>query len=538
MPDHTTDEYIIDENPNLNPVAPDGYLIEAKGTLYEPPGAYTIEGDLLIGNVSYDKVINNSQSLDFKTIASASISAKINAPVEETNKLVGKNFIYAVDYGDNKWRYMGLFNIEDAVLEDAYTSSITGHDFLNRLNVYIDDFIDSTQYPITLKDLYYNLLTYCGINYKEQNFINEGLILQDNFKAVKTTATQILQYITELAGGFVHIGPDLIAHLDYYKNNNITIRPENYSKITYNGYNAGQINQIKLAYNDDKTVITTTPADNPNIYYLLDNALIVYSISEEKGLEVINNILDYVKTLPKYRPATLDMFMAPYNVDIQPGDIIRIGTPDNMYFNMYIMEVHIDSSGISYSSYGEKTVPVDGSQFNSQIIYLKDLRQEIDDIKNATVDGEETGNETALLRTIRANKVRSENNAKAIEGLQETVADNAQKVEDYNLGYNTRFGNIEQGLASTKEKVDTIDNFKVSKNGSLASITLDKTVNNIVLTDYLVDMPKVSVSTNMINFIAGSNGFGIDPVAHRMYIKLGDSTYYFTITPEEGENGH
>lgn len=218
------------------------------------------------------------------------------------------------------------------------------------------------------------------------------------------------------------------------------------------------------------------------------------------------------------------------------------------------MEVHIDSSGISYSSYGEKTVPVDGSQFNSQIIYLKDLRQEIDDIKNATVDGEDTGTDTALLRTIRANKVRSENNEKAIEGLnktvadnskaienlQETVADNAQKVEDYNLGYNKRFGKIEQGLAATKEKVDTIDNFKVSKNGSLASITLDKTVNNIVLTDYLVDMPKVSVSTNMINFIAGSNGFGIDPVAHRMYIKIGDNTYYFTITPEieEGENGH
>ena len=485
-------------------------------------------------------MINNSQSLDFKTIASASISANINAPVEETNKLVGKNFIYAVDYGDGKWRYMGLFNIEDAVLEDAYTSSITGHDFLNRLNVYIDEFIDSTQYPITLKDLYYNLLTYCGISYKEQNFINEDLILQDNFKAVKTTATQILQYITELAGGFVHIGPDLIAHLDYYKNNDITIRPENYSKITYNGYEAGRINQIKLAYNDDQTVITTTPADNPNIYYLLDNALIVYSISEEKGLEVINNILDYVKTLPKYRPATLEMFMAPYNVDIQPGDIIRINTPDNMDFNMYIMEVHIDSSGISYSSYGEKNVPVDGSQFNSQIIYLKDLRQEIDDIKNATVEGEETGTETALLRTIRANKVRSENNAKAIENLQETVADNAQIVEDYNLGYNTRFTNIEQGLAATKEKVDTIDNFKVSKNGSLASITLDKTVNNIVLTDYIEDMPRVSVNTNMINFISGANGFGIDPVAHRMYIKLGDNTYYFTITPEveEGVDGN
>lgn len=538
-------EVIINEDPDYIPPAEPGYSIEEKGLLYEPPGAFTLEGDMIIGNVSYDKVINNSQTLDFKTIASASISAQINAPVEETNKLIGSNFVYAVDYGDGKWHYMGLFNIEDAVLDDAYTSTITGHDLLNRLNVYIDDFIDNTSYPITLKELYYSLLSYCNISYKEQNFINEGLILQDNFKAVKTTATQILQYITELAGGYIHIGPDMLARMDYYKNNAITVQPENYAKVSYTGYKAGRINQIKLGYNDKDTVITTTPEDNPNIYYILDNALIVYSISEEEGLRVINNILGYVANLPEYKPATLEMFMAPYNVEIQPGDIIAVRTPDDEVFNMYVMDIHIDSSGITYSSYGEKEVPVDGSQFNSQIIYLKDLRQEIDEIKNTVITDEESTTDTALIRTIRANKVRSQANAEAISNLSDKVDENAQKVEDYNLGYQKRFGDIEKAVGDNADDITTISNtigkYKVSTANKLASITLDKTITDIATKDYVdgavKGMPVVGVNSNMFSIVAGDNAFCIDPIAKRMYVKLGANTYYFTIEEEGAGSG-
>lgn len=158
-PGHYDEMEILDRiyNPNKNYLPPENFydyenlymrkFCDVAITIY---GSMELGPKDLLNNISYTKTINDGDSIDFTTIASASITARLNYPVEEANKLVGQNFTYLLDYGDGEWHNMGLFTIDEAESIDAYTSRITGHDHMYRLNKYVDDFIAKYKYPTTL----------------------------------------------------------------------------------------------------------------------------------------------------------------------------------------------------------------------------------------------------------------------------------------------------------------------------------------------------------------------------------------------------
>ena len=216
----------------------------------------------LLNNISYTKTVNDGDSVDFTTIASASITAQLNYPVEEANKLVGENFTYLLDYGDGEWHNMGLFTIDEAESIDAYTSRITGHDHMYRLNKYVDDFIANYKYPTTLKQLWYDLLDYCNIFHDKEEIsgVNADLVLNRNFEAVKTSGLQLAEYITQLMAGYAHINKDnFSATISHYKSVPASVMPSNYTDISHSPYDSQVPNQIKMGYNNDKTVSTSEP---------------------------------------------------------------------------------------------------------------------------------------------------------------------------------------------------------------------------------------------------------------------------------------
>lgn len=365
----------------------------------------------MLNNVSYTKTINDGDSIDFTTIASASITAQLNYTVEEANKLVGQNFTYLLDYGDGEWHNMGLFTIDEAESIDAYTSRITGHDHMYRLNKYVDDFIAKYKYPTTLGKFWKDLLDYCDIFYEDDTIegVNADLVLNRNFEAVKTTGLQIAEYISQLMAGYAHIDKDRFsAKIGHYNKKPLIIMPSNYTDLNMSSYSAEIMNQVRLGFNNDKSVIYSGPTTENSVpYYITDNSLIIYNINDEEGYEILRNIMGVIDALPvDYNKAEMKMLTPIVNSEIKVGDIIEVESKLGKRIKMMVMEISIDGSGITYKSFGEAQYPVEGENISSQIIYLNDLQGQISEIRG---DGQETKQELVQISSTQTELVNAVN---------------------------------------------------------------------------------------------------------------------------------
>lgn len=456
----------------------------------------------ILGSVNYTKTVNEGDSIDFTTVASASITAQLNYPVEEINKFTGENFTYLLDYGDGVWRPIGIFSIDEVESIDAYTTRITGHDHMYRLNRYVDDFIASYSYPTSLKKFWYDLLDYCDIFYDtdEPLEVNTDLQLNKNFEAVKTTGLQIAGYIVQLMGGFAHI-KNYGASISHYVNTSLNLKPSNYYDISYASYTSEVPNLIKIGFNNGKTISTSEPISGTYkqvLYYITNNALITYNIDEAQCRTLLSNLREVLKALPlDYRKCSIKMLTPLDNYDIKVGDIISITTKLNTTFKMMVMEISIDSSGITYSSFGEINYPVEGENITSQIIYLEDTRREL----NNVID--DMGYVAEDLININDKFDEVDN---SINNLNNSISNTDNKLNNYITTNNNRVDALGDAVNGTAQSIIDLSNltkeFKsTASNDGLATINLTNTLSGVVL-----DSRLQAQTTALLNAINGKCG--------------------------------
>ena len=427
-----------------------------------------IDSSLIWRNPIYDKIINNTASINYDTIAAGSLEIDTRLTLQQANALIGSMLIYIVDFqNSDDWVHKGFFWIDGVENAGPAHVKIFAHDQVYKLNKYVDDWIGTLTYPMTLNSYYHALLDYCGIYYdaKEDKILNGDFPIYNNFTAVKLTATELMKYITELAGGYFHTDRYNKAHISSYTPNPKVYDYSEYNYLNYSSYNSDLFNEFKFIRNNkiyyDKKI---EPENEPKVIFIKDNPLVGNDNLTTQVDTVVDNIYNQTSTqLANYRNGTIKFF-ADFGINV--GDIIGVMTYDETqeapmsFIKMAIMSEHIDDNGITYESYGELEYPIESDGVRTSITYIDTINGEMNDMKDQEDDLDTT------LGTL--------------ENLNEVIA----VIEDTNAQVNTNSTNISTMAQSMNTLINNQNTYSVSSANGLGTVVLNGTLNNILLKTY------------------------------------------------------
>ena len=427
-----------------------------------------IDSSLIWRNPVYDKIINNTASINYDTIAAGSLEIDTRLTLQQANALIGSMLIYLVDFqNSDDWVHKGFFWIDGVENTGPAHVKIYAHDQVYKLNKYVDDWIGTLTYPMTLHSYYHALLDYCGIYYdaKEDKILNGDFPIYNNFTAVKLTATELMKYITELAGGYFHTDRYNKAHISSYTPNPKVYDYSEYNYLNYSSFNSDLFNEFKFIRNNkiyyDKKI---EPENEPKVIFIKDNPLIGNDNLTTQVDAVVDNIYKQTSAqLANYRNGTIKFF-ADFGIKI--GDIIGIMAYDETqdvpmsFIKMAIMSEHIDDNGITYESYGELEYPIESDGVRTSITYIDTINGEMNDMKDQEDD--------------------LDTNLGTLENLNEVIG----ILEDTNAQVNTNSTNISTMAQSMNTLINNQNTYSVSSANGLGTVVLNGTLNNILLKTY------------------------------------------------------
>ena len=426
-----------------------------------------IDSSLIWRNPVYDKIINNTASINYDTIAAGSLEIDTRLTLQQANALIGSMLIYLVDFqNSDDWVYKGFFWIDGVENTGPAHVKIYAHDQVYKLNKYVDDWVGTLTYPMTLNSYYHALLDYCDIYYdaKEDKILNGDFPIYNNFTAVKLTATELMKYITELAGGYFHTDRYNKAHISSYTPNPKVYDYSEYNYLNYSSYNSDLFNEFKFIRNNkiyyDKKI---EPENEPKVIFIKDNPLVGNDNLTTQIDAMVDNIYNQTSTqLANYRNGTIKFF-ADFGVKI--GDIIGIMAYDETqeapmsFIKMAIMSEHIDDNGITYESYGELEYPIESDGTRTSITY------------------------TDAINLEDTNKQVNTNSAN-ISTMAQSMNTLINNLEDTNKQVNTNSTNISTMAQSMNTLINNQNTYSVSSANGLGTVVLNGTLNNILLKTY------------------------------------------------------
>lgn len=242
--------------PDDNYVINDGWYVYA-GEENIQSAELIVDDTKLMGGVNYIQEVNTSEDLQIGTASSAQVNFTIFAnDADATTQYLNKPFEY-YKLRNQEWKKIGEFVLTKAEIEGRTTANITGYDFISKFDIVVDDFIENTTFPISLGQFFSNLCEYCGCQAFSTTFPNSTFSVKDNFTATGISGRQILQYIAEVAGGFVVAEPDTKIRIKNYQiNDNINLGSSDYIKYNYQLYTTPIITGIVVKKDDEDNGVT------------------------------------------------------------------------------------------------------------------------------------------------------------------------------------------------------------------------------------------------------------------------------------------
>lgn len=247
--------YIETAYPHNSYIINDAWYIYT-GTTTETTGELVIDKTKLMGGVNYKQEINPSEDLQIGTAGAAQVDFTIFSPdAAAAIQYLGKDFTYYVKMNsDSDWRQIGVFVLTTAELPDKQTAKIQGYDYIYKFDTVVDEWIDELTFPISLGDFFASLCEYVGCEAYSTSFVNSDFMVNDNFEAVNITGRTILQYITELSGGFCVAEPTGRIQIKNYSipsSGAINLGSGDFVKYTHEIYSTPMITSVVVRKDED-----------------------------------------------------------------------------------------------------------------------------------------------------------------------------------------------------------------------------------------------------------------------------------------------
>ena len=408
-----------------------------------------IPPEVILGVPAYDKQVNTSDTLKYGTVASASLTFNLNMPVDEAMAYNNELLVLFYDFEHNEdYKNFGFFYIDNIEVLDEYTSHLTAHDEVYKLNKYADDFLTSQTVATDLLHFYHALLDFCGCCYDSHETISNGDYALDNiYSATKTTGIEVAHFVANIAPGFIHANPDGDVVLQEYAASPTVWTISDYTDLKYNAYNSDILDKVRIVNNN--TILGEDSGVGEKIYYLKDNPLIHILTPKEKVDGLANAILDRYKAIPIYRPATVHFLVKP---EAEIGDVVTVVSQTNQAYNIAIMRVSVNEGGLEMESLGTATFPIEADS-NAQ---LSNIANNIDEIHTDITDiGDNITDINEAISTLNENDQALDSAVDAI-GTRLTTVENASSL-------NTNFrNNFSANNSVTKNTQNTLATVKIN----------------------------------------------------------------------------
>ena len=376
----------------------------------------TIVDSQLFGGVKYSHSCNADTDLTVGTTACAEVSFTTNALQPDS---LNSSFTYQVKFnGNSTYTTAGVFNIKEVTKSTHGKYDVKAYDNISKFDIIVDSWIDSLTFPITLKDMFSSLCTYCGCTAYSTSFTNSTMKVNDNFTGINITGRAVLGYIAQCAGGFAKANANGSIAITKFTTSSTTLDRTKYKSFWYADYKAPVIDKVWVGQEDGDVGVTS--GTGSNVLNIESNPLL-FTDKTSAIQPYVNTIFNVVKAY-NYTPCKIELIK---DFGINVGSIITVNGITTM-----IMNKSWDNTGVKLESTGNATREIASSQ-NSEILALR-------------------GKTNVLTRTLE----ETTNKMTSIETDMGTVKSDVSEVKQTASSLTSTVSSVQQDLNSYKNKTD------------------------------------------------------------------------------------
>lgn len=425
-----------------------------------------IYNDKIKGGVKYKQDINPEADYTVGCVASAEVTFDYDNSLDDFQKYIDYGYFdyFIQQPNDNdEWRLIGRFWLDD-VKYKRKTASIKAYDAIVTKDIYIDEFIKQTTFPISLTNFFHSLCEFCGVvGVIKGNLANRNFAFADNFQAINIPARQIFQYIAEMAGGFIHVNAEGQVELTTYSATGTALDNTQYVSYDKSRYNTHEISGLTVRVNTDDLGVST--GDIETNRYIVENNPLFYCQSENEisgAVSALNNALKG----KIYTPAKIELLQ---DFGINCGDIITVNGD-----TVYVMKKNITASGVTLECVGQEYRDKEPTSINSDIIALRgktnELYRDLEQTRS-TITDVEAGLRSEITQT--AERLTSEFTAKDNETGEDLKSLISQTAEEIRMEVSRTNSETEETLRSEYQQTAENITLTVENQGkSISSLEL------------------------------------------------------------------
>ena len=476
------------------------YIYQGNGIL-----PFTITDTELYGGVKYKSYINTEADWRAGTVSSASIEFTTSFPVA-----LGDEIQYFKRYSrDNSWSYVDNYIVDEVIktpYQDVY--KVVAYDYITLFDVYVDEWLKTLTYPITIQNLYTQLVSHIqttsGKNlsvFKTNIGTNGSIEVLHGFEGVNITGRQILQFIAEAAGRCVGMrSTEANRYIDvqaWGEAGTFNSVPSNRVSLNMSEYEIAAPTKVVVRTTEDD--VGGSAGNGTEGYDVVGNPLF-YGVSQATLNTAAAGILSEMTPAHNFHNGTIEMLQ---DYDIPINSWFRIyaadGTTDLGYF--LAMGKEFDGKGVKYTCEGKATRDTQASNQNSEIIALlgkyNELKSSIDE-NSATIVDLTQGQSSITQRVDSISTSISD-----LQGNQSSITQTVDSLNSKVTAQGNKVNNLESEINQTAQEIS----LKVSKNEIISAINLstesiDISSDKINLTGYIT---ATDLRTGGATTINGSN---------------------------------
>lgn len=386
---------------------------------------YTLTSAELISAPIYRQCVNTGSDYNIGDAVCASCEFQFNDPDNLAPRYKKLRFrYYTMQADETSWKLIGIFNTKELTRTNKHVCKIVGYDNVSLFDIYVDDWIENATWPMTLKQTYQSLCTYCGAAFINSDFTNSSFVVKDNFTGINTTGRQILSYIAQASASFIYADPNGIITPRQYINTGITLNNTKYKKAVLADYTTPLINKLTVQMTENDYGVSTGDGD---VVYKITNNPLFYAENESEIETAIDRIFAVIKQV-SYTPCEIELYQ---DFNINCGDIVTIdGTV------AYIMAKEMNSSGVRLSCVGTETREATGEETNSEIIAL---RGKTNELTRSLEETQSTITDTAAALQSQITQTANSINA-TVSAQGQTITQIRQDLNGINMTYNSANG--------------------------------------------------------------------------------------------------
>lgn len=199
---------------------------------------YTLEDKDIYGGVSYDFTLCSSADFTIGNTPSAKITFTTASPASG-------ECLFTRDES----RQIGYFTVQNVQRNgDKYLCE--AYDRMLRFEKVVDPWLSTLVYPMTMKAYLHSLCDFCNVPFKDTDFLNHDMYIEQKIEGQNISGRQILAYIAEAAGTNAVINSEGELELQYYTDIDKVLDWEDYATLTTALYTTPRITKLWIGKED------------------------------------------------------------------------------------------------------------------------------------------------------------------------------------------------------------------------------------------------------------------------------------------------